>query len=225
MYRPGQALRIPRRLRPPDFHDNRHMEVVRLSVLCTGRLYPTGNIPGDRFFYSLSRTQGHSAAGRIMSMKNSNPRPSGRSAVPQPTAPPSAPHPIQNIKFILTVWYRTPNLWSTLIETLKNTLLDRTVIYLHVLVFMFTYLIPLSVFETSTSKYRLLDRKRSTELRLTRSVDTVYTQCEILFCYQNHAGELCVSVNISISRHLTIKSNWPVCVKLTMNSLHSRTAT
>jgi hypothetical protein len=29
-----------RRLRLPDFHDIRHMKVVRLSALHTGRLYP-----------------------------------------------------------------------------------------------------------------------------------------------------------------------------------------
>jgi hypothetical protein len=42
------------------------MKVVRLSALRTGRLYPPGNIPGTHF------PQGHDAAGRIMSMKNSN---------------------------------------------------------------------------------------------------------------------------------------------------------
>jgi hypothetical protein len=31
-----------------------------------------GNIPGTHFSYRLSRTQGHSATGRIMSMKKSN---------------------------------------------------------------------------------------------------------------------------------------------------------
>jgi hypothetical protein len=30
----------------PRFQDNRHMKVVRFSALRTGRLYPTGNIPG-----------------------------------------------------------------------------------------------------------------------------------------------------------------------------------
>jgi len=40
----------------PRFQDNRHMKVIRLSALRTSRLYP----------------QGHSAAGRIMSMKNFN---------------------------------------------------------------------------------------------------------------------------------------------------------
>jgi hypothetical protein len=46
--------------------------VVRLSALRTGRLYSPGNIPGTHFCYRLSRPQGHSATGRIISMKNSN---------------------------------------------------------------------------------------------------------------------------------------------------------
>jgi hypothetical protein len=33
-YRPGQAFGVP------EFLDNRHMKVVRLSALRTGRLYP-----------------------------------------------------------------------------------------------------------------------------------------------------------------------------------------
>jgi len=33
---------------------------------------PPGNAPGTHFCYRLSRPQGHSAIGRIMSMKNSN---------------------------------------------------------------------------------------------------------------------------------------------------------
>jgi hypothetical protein len=56
----------------PTFLDNRHMKVVRLSVLRTGRLYPPGNIPGTHFCERLSRPQGHSATETIMSMKNSN---------------------------------------------------------------------------------------------------------------------------------------------------------
>jgi len=31
------------------FQDNRHMKVVGLSALRTGRLYPSGNIPGIHF--------------------------------------------------------------------------------------------------------------------------------------------------------------------------------
>jgi hypothetical protein len=37
-----------RRLRLPD-QDNRHMKVVRLSALRTGRLYSSGNNPGTHF--------------------------------------------------------------------------------------------------------------------------------------------------------------------------------
>jgi hypothetical protein len=48
------------------------MKLVRLSVLRTCRLYPPGNIPGTHLWSRLSQPQGHSAAGRIMSMKNSN---------------------------------------------------------------------------------------------------------------------------------------------------------
>ena len=54
------------------FQDNRHMKVVRLSALHTGHLYHSGNIPGTHFCRRLSRPQGHSATGRIMSIKNSN---------------------------------------------------------------------------------------------------------------------------------------------------------
>ena len=69
------------------------MKMVRLSAPRTGRFYPPGNIPGTHFCYRLSRPQGHSAAGRIMSMKNCNDTIGNRtrdllicSAVPQPTA-------------------------------------------------------------------------------------------------------------------------------------------
>jgi hypothetical protein len=48
------------------------MKVLRLSALRTGRLYPPGNIPDTHFCWKLSRHHGHSAAGRIMSMKNSH---------------------------------------------------------------------------------------------------------------------------------------------------------
>jgi hypothetical protein len=66
------GLEGSRRLRLPEFQDDRHVKVVRLSALRTGRLYPPGNIAGTHFCYRLSRPQGHSAAGRIMSMKISS---------------------------------------------------------------------------------------------------------------------------------------------------------
>jgi len=46
------------------------MKGVRLSALRTGRLYPPGVVPGTNFYWRLSRPQGHSAAGRIMSVKS-----------------------------------------------------------------------------------------------------------------------------------------------------------
>ena len=57
-----------------------------------------GNIPGTHFCYRLIRPQGHSAYGRITSMKNSNDTIGNRtrdlptcSVVPQQTALPRAP--------------------------------------------------------------------------------------------------------------------------------------
>jgi hypothetical protein len=44
-----------RKLRLPEFLDNRHIKVARLSSLSTGRLYSPGNIPGTYFCYRLSR--------------------------------------------------------------------------------------------------------------------------------------------------------------------------
>ena len=43
-----------------------------LSVLAIGRLNPPGDISDINFCYRLCLPQGHSATGRIMSMKNSN---------------------------------------------------------------------------------------------------------------------------------------------------------
>ena len=47
-YRPGQALGF-QEVETPEFLENRHMKVVRLSALRTDRLYPPGRIPGTHF--------------------------------------------------------------------------------------------------------------------------------------------------------------------------------
>ena len=54
------------------FNDNQHKTVVSLSAVSTGRIYPPRNILGTHFCKRLSRHYGQSAAGRIISMKNSN---------------------------------------------------------------------------------------------------------------------------------------------------------
>jgi len=70
------------------FRDILHMNVVKLWVLRTSRLYPP---PQEVFLVLISVTdlfypQGHNAAGRIMAMKNSNNTIGNRTrAVPQTT--------------------------------------------------------------------------------------------------------------------------------------------
>jgi len=89
--RPGQEVEAPR------FQDNRHMKVVKLSVLRTGRLY-THEIFLVLISVRSCQPRCHSAAGRNLSMKNSNYTIGNRTcdlptcrAVPQPTALPRAP--------------------------------------------------------------------------------------------------------------------------------------
>ena len=120
------------------------MKVVKLSALCTGRLYSPGNIPGTNFCYRLSRPQGHSAAGRIVSMKNSNDTIGNLtrdlatcSAVPQPTAPPPSPDSPYNATklrnvgpvrcmYKLTIWNNILNVSCVTTRTLY--LIPRTII-------------------------------------------------------------------------------------------------
>jgi len=83
----------------PRFQDIWHVKVVRLSALRTARFYPPpGSSPGTHFCWRLSRPQGHSAAGRIISTKNSSDAIGNetrdlqaRSEVPKPSAPQRAP--------------------------------------------------------------------------------------------------------------------------------------
>ena len=90
--RPQQAPRVPGSW-GSQISKHLHMKVARLSAIHTGRFYPPGSNPGTHFCYRPSGLQGHCAAGRIMSMKNSSDTTGNRtrdllicSAVPQPTA-------------------------------------------------------------------------------------------------------------------------------------------
>jgi hypothetical protein len=72
---PLQARTSPegsRSFRLVKFLENRHTKVVRLSALCTGRLYPPEVIPGTHFCWRLSRPLGNCGAERDSLMKNSD---------------------------------------------------------------------------------------------------------------------------------------------------------
>ena len=76
----------------PRFQDNRHMEVVRLSVLRTGRLYhPPRNIPGTHFCYRMNQPQGHSAANSNDTIGNRTRDLPACRAFSEPTASPRRP--------------------------------------------------------------------------------------------------------------------------------------
>ena len=108
-------------LRLPDFKTIGTWKRQGCQPYTPAVLFP-GNIPGTHFCQSRSQPQGHSTAGRIMSMKNSNETIGNRtrdlpncSAVPQPTALRRALNTYKLItKFQYKIVYRnTDGVYST----------------------------------------------------------------------------------------------------------------
>jgi hypothetical protein len=99
---------------------------------------PPGNIPGTHFCKRLSQPQGHSAARRIMSMKNSNDTIRNRtrnlptcSAVPQPTALPRAP-PI-TVQFLTSTLYQRHRLgcYNGMYKSTQHFILKDSILCCH----------------------------------------------------------------------------------------------
>jgi hypothetical protein len=70
--RSEQILPAPGNWGYQNFSDSRHLEVIRLSALSTGRLIHPGDAPNNHFCQWLSRLLRHRASGRIRSMENFN---------------------------------------------------------------------------------------------------------------------------------------------------------
>jgi hypothetical protein len=87
-----KVYRVVRRRRSYIFYTVGSQTAVRMSTLLASRALPPEIYSSTNFCYKLSKPQGHNAAGRMRFIekinwphRESNPRPSSCSIVPQPT--------------------------------------------------------------------------------------------------------------------------------------------
>jgi hypothetical protein len=87
----------------PRFQDNGHL---KLSAICTGRLYPQGNIPGTHFCLEVESAP-ESQCGRkdYDTLENRTRDLPTCSALPQPIAPPRSPEQNGVDDFIAYLWF------------------------------------------------------------------------------------------------------------------------
>jgi len=117
-----------RRLRLPDFKTISTWRWQGCQPYALATFTPPRNIPGTHFCQRLSQPQGHGAARRIMSKKNSIDTIGNQtrdlpacSAVPQPTAPPRAPanentdFKLHNIMMWTHFQLHIPSVWASLL--------------------------------------------------------------------------------------------------------------
>jgi hypothetical protein len=112
-----------RKSRIPEFIDNRHIKVVRLSTLSTGHIYHPGNIPwlGE---LNVEWTSGSWCNRKFeVNEKSRHPQTSACRAVPQKTVPlwlPQIPHGLLLLTYNLKLFARSRRLKLLLTRTYIN---------------------------------------------------------------------------------------------------------
>ena len=105
-----EVSRVFQEVKVPRLRDNSPRWWLRLSALRIGCILAPGNTPSTHFCQRLNRTQGHSAIGRITSMKNSNDTIWNR----------TSDFPICSHSALTTVLPRSPPIWKVAVNILNK---------------------------------------------------------------------------------------------------------